>query len=99
MATCNGPASRGRSTNEQGGTMASGAKRVVVWSTGGIGSIAIRAIQRRSDLDLAGVWVHSDEKAGKDAGELAHGKPIGVIATNDADALIALKPDCVVYAA
>ena len=36
---------------------------------------------------------------GKDAGELANGDPIGVTATNDADALIALKPDCVIYAA
>ncbi|WP_196771138.1 dihydrodipicolinate reductase, partial [Mycobacterium colombiense] len=73
--------------------------RVVVWATGGIGSIAIRAIQRRPNLDLVGVWVHSDDKVGKDAGELAGGEPIGLKATNDADALIALKPDCVIYAA
>lgn len=71
----------------------------VVWSTGGVGSIAVDAIARRPDLDLVGVWVHSAEKVGKDAGELAGGEPIGVAATNDADALIALKPDCVVYAA
>ena len=45
------------------------------------------------------MWVHSPEKVGKDAGELANGEPIGLAATNDADALIALKPDCVVYAA
>lgn len=73
--------------------------RVVVWATGGIGSIAIRAIHRRPNLELAGVWVHSPDKGGKDAGELANGEPIGLQATNDADALIALKPDCVVYAA
>src|SRR5271156_6103365 len=73
--------------------------RVVVWATGGIGSIAIRAIQRRPDLELVGVWVHSQEKVGRDVGELANGDPIGLAATNDADALIALKPDCVVYAA
>ena len=79
--------------------MPSGASRVVVWSTGGIGSIAIRAIHRRPELDLIGVWVHSDEKVGKDAGELANGEPIGLAATNDADALIGMKPDCVVYAA
>jgi hypothetical protein len=71
----------------------------VVWSTGGVGSIAVDAIRRRPDLDLVGVWVHSHEKVGKDAGELTGGDPIGVAATNDADALIALKPDCVVYAA
>jgi hypothetical protein len=71
----------------------------VVWSTGGVGSIAIDAIRRRPDLELVGVWVHSDHKVGKDAGELAGGDPIGVAATNEADALIALQPDCVVYAA
>ena len=73
--------------------------RVVVWSTGGIGSIAIRAIHQRPDLDLVGVWVHSADKVGKDAGELANGEPIGLPTTDDVDALIALKPDCVVYAA
>lgn len=73
--------------------------RVVVWSTGGVGAIAIDAIRRRPDLELVGVWVHSPEKVGRDAGELAGGAPIGVAATNDADALIALRPDCVVYSA
>jgi hypothetical protein len=43
--------------------------------------------------------VHSPEKVGKDAGTLAGIDPIGVTTTNDADALIALRPDCVVYAA
>jgi len=76
-----------------------GSYRVVVWSTGGIGSIAIHAIRQRSDLELVGVWVHSPHKVGRDAGELAGGRPIGVPATNDMEALIALKPDCVVYAA
>jgi 2,4-diaminopentanoate dehydrogenase len=73
--------------------------RVVVWSTGGVGSIAIDAVRNRPDLELVGVWVHSAEKVGRDAGELAGGEPIGVVATNHADALIALAPDCVVYAA
>jgi hypothetical protein len=43
--------------------------------------------------------VHSEQKVGQDAGILAGIGPIGVTATNDADALIALKPDCVLYAA
>jgi 2,4-diaminopentanoate dehydrogenase len=73
--------------------------RIVVWSTGGVGSIAIDAIRRRPDLELVGVWVHSPEKVGRDVGELAGGVPMGVAATNDAEALIALRPDCVVYAA
>ena len=70
-----------------------------MWSTGGVGSIAIDAIRGRPDLELVGVWVHSQQKAGQDAGVLAGINPLGVVATNDADALIALKPDCVVYAA
>jgi len=73
--------------------------RVVVWSTGGVGAIAIDAISRRPDLELVGVWVHSPEKVGRDAGELAGIEPLGVTATNDADALVALAPDAVVYAA
>ena len=73
--------------------------RVVVWSTGGVGSVAIDAIRRRPDLELVGVWVHSLDKVGSDAGELGGGDPMGLAATNDADALIALRPECVVYAA
>lgn len=79
--------------------MSNDVKRVVVWSTGGIGSLSIVAVNERPDLELVGVWVHSEEKVGRDAGELANGKPIGVSCTNDVDALIALKPDCVIYGA
>jgi hypothetical protein len=76
-----------------------GASRVVVWSTGGVGSNAIRAIAGRSDLELVGVWVHAPEKVGRDAGELAGIAPLGIAATGDVDALIELRPDCVVFAA
>jgi hypothetical protein len=74
-------------------------RRVVVWSTGGVGSNAIRAVVGRPDLELVGVWVHTPEKVGRDAGELAGMEPLGLAATNDVDALIGLQPDCVVYAA
>ena len=49
--------------------------RVVVWSTGGVGANAIRAVACRPDLELAGVWVHSPDKVGRDAGELAESPP------------------------
>jgi hypothetical protein len=71
----------------------------VQWSTGGVGAIALRAIAERPDLELAGVWVHSPAKAGRDAGELAGTRKLGVAATNDADALLALAPDCICYTA
>jgi len=73
--------------------------RVAVISTGGVGSLALRAIVRRPHLDLVGVWVHSPEKTGRDAGELVGLGPIGVTTTNDLDDIIGLKPDCVVYGA
>ncbi len=73
--------------------------RIVVWSTGGIGTIAVRAVAENPDLDLVGVWVHSPDKVGRDAGDLVGLDPIGVTATDDAAALIGLRPDCVVYAA
>jgi hypothetical protein len=79
--------------------MPEGRHRVVVWSTGGIGSIAIGTIAGRPDLELVGVWVHSEGKVGKDASEPANGERVGVITTRDADELITLRPDCVVQAA
>jgi hypothetical protein len=72
--------------------------RVIQWATGGVGRSAIEAVMRHPELELAGCWVHSETKAGRDAGELAGAGPAGVIATTDADALIALDADCVVYA-
>jgi 4-hydroxy-tetrahydrodipicolinate reductase len=48
-------------------------------------------------MDLVGVWVHSESKAGRDAGELAGVEPVGIKATNSVDDVLALKPDCVLY--
>lgn len=74
--------------------------RVVQWSTGNVGRHAIAGIHARPDLSLVGVWVSTSDKVGRDAGELAGlGHPLGVLATGDADALLALRPDCVVYTA
>jgi len=73
--------------------------RVIQWSTGNVGTAALRCIIRHPDLELVGVWVHSDAKAGKDAGELCGLPPTGVLATNDVDALLALDADCVSYSA
>ncbi len=74
--------------------------RVVQWSTGNVGRHAIAGIDARPDLELVGVWVSSPDKVGRDAGELAGlGRDLGVVATNDADALLALGPDCIVHTA
>lgn len=73
--------------------------RVIQWSTGNVGRHALRCIARNPDLELVGLWVHSPDKAGRDAGEIAGIDPTGVLATNDADALLALDADCVSYTA
>ena len=74
------------------------ALRVIQWATGGVGRAAIEGIVAHPDLELAGVWVHSADKEGRDAGELAGIDPVGVAATTDVDALLATDADCVLYA-
>jgi hypothetical protein len=72
--------------------------RVVQWGTGQVGRRALPALIDHPELDLVGVWVHSPEKVGKDAGEIAGCAPSGIAATNDVEATLDLAPDCVLYA-
>ena len=75
-------------------------KRVVAWSTGTVGRHALAGIDARPDLELVGLWVSNPDKVGQDAGRLAGlDRDLGVLATNDKEALYALKPDCVVHTA
>lgn len=75
-------------------------RRVVQFSTGNVGQHSLHAIIGRPDLQLVGVHAASPSKIGRDAAELCGvSEQTGVIATDDIDALIALKPDCVVYTA
>lgn len=71
--------------------------RVVQWSTGNIGTRALGTLLERDGFEVVGVHAFGADKVGRDAGELAGQAPIGVAATGDADALIALKPDCINY--
>jgi hypothetical protein len=71
--------------------------RVVQWTTGNVGRRALRAIAANPELELIGLYAWSADKVGRDAGELAGIPKLGVAATNDVDALIELRPDCVSY--
>ena len=71
--------------------------RVIQWATGMVGQEAILGVLAHPELELVGTWVHSADKVGKDVGELCGIDPIGVLATDDVDALIALDADCVIY--
>ena len=71
--------------------------RVVQWTTGNIGTKSVHAIVENSLLELVGCYAWSPDKVGRDVGELCGIEPLGLLATDDVAALIALKPDCVVY--
>src|SRR5580698_5687052 len=71
--------------------------RVVQWATGNIGLRSLRAVIEHPALDLVGLYVYSEAKAGRDAGELCGLEPTGVIATREIDDILALGADCVLY--
>lgn len=71
--------------------------KVVQWAPGTVGASSLRAIIRHPKMELVGVFVYSQEKAGKDAGELCGLDPVGVIATQKIEDIIALKPDCILF--
>lgn len=71
--------------------------KVVVWATGRVGKLAIRAVAERPNLELTGVWVHSESKDGQDAGTLTGIAPLGVRATRDPSTILDGDADCVIY--
>lgn len=71
--------------------------RVVQWATGTVGRSALRGIISHPDMELVGVRVYSEAKAGLDAGAICGLSSTGIYATRDIEALLALKADCVVY--
>lgn len=72
--------------------------RVVQWTTGNVAAEVVRALMGRPDIAVVGAYARSPEKAGVDLGALCGlGTDLGVRATADVDALVELRPDCVVY--
>ena len=74
--------------------------KVAAIGTGNVGRHALTQLINDPQYELTAVWVSSDAKAGKDAGELA-GLDVstGITATTDLDAVLATKPECAVYTA
>jgi 2,4-diaminopentanoate dehydrogenase len=74
--------------------------KVAAIGTGNVGRHALTQLINDPRFELTGVWVSSDAKAGKDAGELA-GLDVstGITATTDLDAVLATNPECAVYTA
>ena len=55
--------------------------RVIQWATGNVGRAAIEGVADHPDLELVGAYVYSDQKAGRDVGEICGIEPLGVTAT------------------
>ena len=71
--------------------------RIVQWTTGNVGRRSVVAAVANPDLELVGGYAWGADKVGRDVGELCGIEPLGILATDDVDALLALEPDCVVY--
>ena len=59
------------------------------------GKELLAAILHREELELVGVYVYSDAKAGRDAGDIARRAATGVIATDKVADILALDADVV----
>jgi Dihydrodipicolinate reductase, N-terminus len=73
--------------------------RLVVWGTGGMGRVALSTVATRKDFEIIGARVYSADKDGIDVGALAGLAPVGVRATADLDAALAIDADCVLHLA
>jgi 4-hydroxy-tetrahydrodipicolinate reductase len=73
--------------------------RVAQWGTGNVGMRSLRKVIEHPQYDLVGVYVYSDAKVGRDAGDLCGTEKTGVIATRNIDDILAAKPDCVLHMA
>jgi hypothetical protein len=71
--------------------------KVIQWATGAIGKTCLRQVIDHPDLELVGLFVYSDSKAGKDAGEISRRPMTGVVATQSADEIVALDADVVLH--
>lgn len=71
--------------------------RIIQWATGNIGTRSLQRVIEHPDMQLVGLWVHSADKAGKDAGALCGLLPTGVLATNSVADIVATPADCVLY--
>jgi hypothetical protein len=71
--------------------------KVIQWATGGVGKAAIEGVINHPELELAGCYVHSSSKNGRDVGEILGSDPLGVTASSSVDDVLAVDADCVMY--
>jgi 2,4-diaminopentanoate dehydrogenase len=73
--------------------------KVIQWATGAMGKTCLQAVIDHPAMELAGLFVYSADKAGKDAGAIARREAVGVVATSNVDEILALDADVVIHCA
>src|SRR5882757_4602682 len=67
-------------------------KRIVVWGTGFVGKLVLAEVFDHPEFELVGVGVSNPEKVGVDVGVLCGRDPVGVLCTDNPDALVHYGP-------
>jgi hypothetical protein len=70
---------------------------IIVWGPGSVGGTTLRELLQRPEFEVVGVRVFSPDKVGQDIGELVGLAPVGVLATDDVEQLVATDADCVIH--
>ena len=73
------------------------AYKVIQWGAGYTGRYGLRLVLANPALELVALKVATKAKDGKDAGELVGRAPVGVMATRDAEEVLGIEADCVVF--
>jgi 4-hydroxy-tetrahydrodipicolinate reductase len=71
--------------------------RIIQWATGNVGKASLRSIIDTPDFELVGLYVYGADKVGLDAGDICGVGKVGIAATNDLEAILATRADCVVF--
>lgn len=71
--------------------------RVIVWGTGFVGRAVLRNLITHPAYEVVGVLVNDPSKEGRDIGELVDLPVVGLTASRDVEAVLALTADAVCY--
>jgi 4-hydroxy-tetrahydrodipicolinate reductase len=71
--------------------------RVIVWGTGFVGKAVLHSLIGHPEYEIVGVLVNDPAKEGRDVGELIGTRLLGLRATREIDATLALEADAVAY--
>src|ERR1700679_111407 len=73
--------------------------RIIHWATGHTGKMVVRATAERPAYQVVGAFTYSQEKAGKDLGDICGIGKMGVLATTDRQQILDTQADCVLFLA